>query len=150
MINWSLKTFRISDLKPYAKNPRTLSQDQYKHLKTSLDTFGLIDKPICTQEGMLIGGHQRIKVLKKDKIKEVECWVPDRDMTEKDIEELNIRLNQTGDFDFELLANNFDVDDLLNWGFDMNDLHIEIPEEAQDLRDEHKKSKICPKCGHEF
>ena len=154
MINWKLKKFKISELKPYAKNPRTLSQEQYKHLKTSLDKFGLIDKPICTKEGMLIGGHQRVKVLSKDKIDEVECWVADKDLSDKDIEELNIRLNQNvGSWDFEILANQFDPIELVEWGFDPSELEVDLKgmggeeEEGQEILEPGKDEDAVTKSG---
>ena len=125
-ISWSLQTFKISELKDYHKNPRRLTQDQYKHLKASIDRFGLIDKPIVTRGGTIIGGHQRIKVLKKDKVKEIDCWVPDRHLQEKDIEELNIRLNKNqGEWDFEILANQWNPTDLIDWGFTLDELQID-------------------------
>lgn len=158
--NWSLKKFKIKDLKPYSKNPRQLSENDYTHLKMSLDKFGLIDKPICTIEGLIIGGHQRIKILKKQGVKQVECWVPDRELTPKEIEEANIRLNKNqGEWDFDVLANEWEVGDLLQWGFDASDLQMDSdPVGSSDPSDpveeekeeKAKKMKMCPQCGHEF
>lgn len=123
MIKWTLKTFNISDLKDYEKNPRKLTKEQFKHLKESLSKFGLIDKPVCTSDGRLIGGHQRKKVLQDLAVKEVECYVPDRELTEKEIEELCIRLNKaTGEWDWDILANDWEVEDLLEWGFTEEEL----------------------------
>ena len=122
-MQWTLETRKIKDLKDYEKNPRRLTKDQEAHLKKSIDRFGLIDKPIITRDGTLIGGHQRKNILKKLGLKEVECWVPDKDLDEKEIQELNIRLNKnSGEFSFYSLANNFDVPDLLEWGFDLKEL----------------------------
>ena len=122
-MQWTLETRKIKDLKDYEKNPRRLTKDQEVHLKKSIDRFGLIDKPIITRDGTLIGGHQRKNILKKLGLKEVECWVPDKDLDEKEIQELNIRLNKnSGEFNFDVLANEFDVPDLLEWGFDLKDL----------------------------
>jgi DNA modification methylase len=57
-------------------------------------------------------------VLKKQKQKIVECWVPDRELSEEEVEELMIRHNQnTGSFDYEILANEYEMFDLLQWGF---------------------------------
>lgn len=137
MINWSLKKFKVKDLKDYTKNPRTLSQEQYKHLKISIDKFGLIDKPIVTSEGVIIGGHQRKKILEKSGIKEVDCYVPDRPLQDKEIEELNIRLNKnTGDWDFDILANQWDLSDLVEWGFDPAELLLDPIEEVESSEDE--------------
>ncbi len=114
---------KIKDLKKHPKNPRQLNKDQEKHLSHSIDKFGLIDKPIVTIDGLIIGGHQRINVLKKQKIKEIECWIPDQELTERDIDELNIRLNKnTGDWDYDILADQWEVNDLLEWGFTEEEL----------------------------
>jgi len=55
----------------------------------------------------------------------VECWYPSRLLTDKEVEELNIRLNKnTGNWDFDALANGFEVPDLLEWGFDERELQL--------------------------
>jgi hypothetical protein len=87
-------------------------------------------------------------------IKEVECYVPDHTLSQKDINELNIRLNKnTGEFDFDILANEFEIDDLLNWGFEPEEM-IGFADEEEIItatEEENKKKKTtCPNCGHEF
>lgn len=126
-MRWALEKRKLSELKAYQKNPRRLSKDQYEHLKKSIDKFGLIDKPIVTKDNILIGGHQRVKVLAKDNVNEVECWIAQDELTPKDIEELNIRLNKnTGDWDYDILANQWEVKDLLDWGFTEEELQFDI------------------------
>jgi DNA modification methylase len=151
MIKWQLKTFRTKDLKEYSKNPRKLSKHQYEHLKTSIEKFGLIDKPIVTEDGILIGGHQRKKILEKTGVKEVECYVPDRTLSDKEIEELNIRLNKnTGEWDFDILTTQWDHNDLLSWGFEKSELpeivQPDIVEDGDDVlepcNDEDAKTKL--------
>jgi hypothetical protein len=90
-----------------------------------------------------IAGHQRLRVLALNKESSVECWVPDRLLTPKEVRELCIRMNQnTGDFDFDILANEFDVKDLMEWGFEEKELQITI--EGEEIQDEkvRKKSTI--------
>ena len=128
-INWTLKQFRLDELTDYYKNPRSLSEKEFKQLKTSLDKFGMIDKPIVNADSAntIIGGHQRKHVLEASGVKECECWVPDRELTAKEVEELNIRLNKnTGSWDFDTLANEFELDDLLEWGFDKGELDLDL------------------------
>jgi len=118
MIKWHLESRPIKSLKAYSKNPRKLTSEQYTHLHKSLEKFGLIDKPIVNHDNTIIGGHQRISVLKKDGIKDIECWIPERQLEEREIEELNIRLNKnTGEWDWDILANEWEVNDLIDWGF---------------------------------
>ena len=128
-INWTLQTFNLDELTDYYKNPRSLSEKEFKQLKTSLDKFGMIDKPIVNADSVhtIIGGHQRKHVLEAEGVKEVECWIPDRELSDKEVEELNIRLNKnTGSWDFDVLANEFEIDDLLEWGFERNELDLDL------------------------
>jgi DNA modification methylase len=128
-INWTLKQFRLDELTDYYKNPRSLSEKEFKQLKTSLDKFGMIDKPIVNADSAntIIGGHQRKHVLEATGVKECECWIPDRELTEREVEELNIRLNKnTGSWDFDTLANEWELDDLLDWGFDKHELDLDL------------------------
>ena len=128
-INWTLRSFRLDELTDYYKNPRSLSEKEFKQLKTSLDKFGMIDKPIVNADSAhtIIGGHQRKHVLETTGVKEVECWIPDRELTAREVEELNIRLNKnTGSWDFDVLANEFELDDLLDWGFDKGELDLDL------------------------
>lgn len=139
-IKWHLETKKISALKDHPKNPRQLTKDQAAQLKESVQKFGLIDKPIITQDNLIIGGHQRKNVLKSLKIKEVECWVPDRQLTEEEIDELNIRLNlNIGEWDFDVLANEWEVEDLINWGFDPEDL---LGSTIEEILGEEEESQV--------
>lgn len=136
-ITWSLRTFKIDELTDYFKNPRSLSRDQFEHLKTSLDKFGMIDKPIINADAAhtVIGGHQRLRVLRAQRAKEVECWYPSRELDAKEVEELNIRLNKnTGAWDFDVLANQWEVSELIEWGFEPFELGINnFPEVENDV-----------------
>lgn len=154
-IEWTLEKRKIHELKEYEKNPRTLTKDQESHLKASIEKFGLIDKPIINTDNCIIGGHQRLRVLTKLKIKEIECYVPNQFLDEKQVEELNIRLNKNhGNFDFDVLANLFDPVELVQWGFNAEDLIGSIDdidsEDEEENSKKKKKTKSCPSCGHEF
>ena len=150
MIQWHIETRKIKSLKPHQKNPRKLSKHDAEHLKVSLEKFGLIDKPIITKAGVIIGGHQRVELLKKMGRKEIDCWVCDEEMGDKDIDELNIKLNRaTGKWDWDILANDWEDQELLEWGFEITELvRKDPPEEKGDPK--KKPLKKCPECGHEF
>jgi len=148
MIVWKLETRNIKDLKKHPKNPRRLSKDQFRHIKHSMDKFGLIDKPIVNLDNTIIGGHQRIEVLKKDKVKEVQCWVPTSLIDDKDVEELLIRLNRnSGTWDWDLLANVWEVPELMEYGFQAEEMFEELSDEKPK---KEKKKKECPHCGEEI
>lgn len=147
MIKWHLETRLIKDLKPHPKNPRQLSKDQARQLGTSMWAYGLVEKPVINTDNMIIGGHQRIQMLKSMKIKECECWVPDRALLEREVDELNIRLNRNhGEFDYDILANSWDVPDLLDWGFHPEELELIAidPLESEDKQEKKKRNTLAP------
>jgi DNA modification methylase len=120
---------QIVDLIPAPYNPRQSTAKQEKHLKESLEKFGMVEPIIFNkQTGYIVGGHFRVRELKKLGIKEIECVIVD--LNEADEKELNIRLNaNTGSWDWDTLANDWDVVDLEAWG-------LEIPQfdnEAEEL-----------------
>ena len=155
MINWTLKILPVNDLKSHSKNPRKIDKEKFQRLGQLINKFGLIDKPIINLDMTIIGGHQRIKFLKKEKVKTVECWVPDRLLDEKEVEELMIGVNKIhGQFDYDMLANEFDTINLLEWGFSEKEL-FELCKTAEEITNaeniqQNKKTKTCPSCGCEF
>jgi len=115
-----IKERLIADLNPAEYNPRQLTDKQYKQLKKSLKSFGCVEPVVINSNPMrrdvIIGGHQRCKVwadLGNKTIPTVEV-----ELDEAGEMELNVRLNKnTGEFDFDMLANYFEVDKLQEWGF---------------------------------
>jgi DNA modification methylase len=79
------------------------------------------------RKNIIVGGHQRVKVAKDLGFKDVPCV--EVSLTLDKERELNIRLNRnTGEWDWDSLANYFDVSDLLEWGFTDDDLQFKEPE----------------------
>ena len=110
---------QIADLIPAPYNPRQSTAKQEKHLKESLEKFGMVEPIIFNkQTGYIVGGHFRVRELKKLGIKEIECVIVD--LNEADEKELNIRLNaNTGEWDWDTLANDWEVVDLEAWGLEI-------------------------------
>jgi ParB-like chromosome segregation protein Spo0J len=114
-----------------------MSKDQAEHLKKSIERFGVCEPIVANVDGTIIGGHQRVRTLKKLGYKQVDVYIPDTALDDKQEEELNIRLNRNvGEFDFDILANEWQVEDLLAWGFSAAELQI-----AEDIDDTDKPSK---------
>jgi hypothetical protein len=150
-IIWKIEIRKISQLKDYYKNPRILTAKQELNLKRSLEKFGLIDKPILNLDNTIIGGHQRKRTLKKLGHKEIECWIPNRQLEKKEVEELNISLNQSGEFDFDILANQYDLVNLVEYGFYSDDIvHALEIDNQENKQKKEKKNKTCPHCGEEL
>lgn len=153
MIHWRLETLEIKRLKQHPKNPRQINKQQLDRLSKTIDKFGLIDKPIVNSDDTIIGGHQRIRILKTQKAKKIECWVPDRLLDDKEVEELVISLNlNQGSWDVDVLANSWNMEDLLSYGF-TEDYLVGITEEEtepEEGKSKEKKCKTCPSCGAEI
>ena len=121
----------IKDLKPATYNPRQISTKQFKDLKESIKKFGLVDPIIVNKNNTVIGGHQRLKICKELKHIEIDCVV--LDLSKEEERELNIRLNKNqGQFDMDILANEFDIDKLVDWGFKHIDLDLNIDKIVDD------------------
>lgn len=130
MIEWHIEIRKIKDLRQADKNPRTMTKTQSEQLKKSITKFGLIDKPFINRDNTIIGGHQRLTILKQMGVEDVEVYVPSRQLTPDESMELNLRHNQnTGSWDWDVLANEFEVADLLECGFNISQLTGEEPEQ---------------------
>jgi ParB-like chromosome segregation protein Spo0J len=130
-----------TDLIPADYNPRQISEKDFEQLKTSLKNFDCVEPIIINthegRENIVVGGHQRLKALIALGYKEVPCVEVDLPL-EKEME-LNIRLNRnTGEFDYDMLANNFEMEDLIEYGFEENQLFInEEQEEREEAEDKY-------------
>lgn len=117
-----------SELHPATYNPRKWDEAAAKQLIESIKRFGLIDPIIVNgasnRKNIVIGGHFRLEIAKRLGINKVPVVYVNIPNIQKE-KELNLRLNRnTGEWDFELLKD-FDVELLLNVGFDDKDLsHI--------------------------
>jgi ParB-like chromosome segregation protein Spo0J len=132
-IIWTLKKQKVSELKENPKNPRNLTKKGLDDLEKSITKFGVAEPLVVNSDGMICGGHGRKKILERLNIKEVDCYYPSRKLTPKEFDELNVRLNKNiaGEFNFDILANEFELPDLLEWGFEEGELGIE--QEPKDL-----------------
>jgi len=127
---------QIADLIPAPYNPRQSTAKQEQHLRESLEKFGMVEPIIFNkQTGYIVGGHFRVRELKKLGIKEIECVIVD--LNEADEKELNIRLNaNTGSWDWDTLANDWDVVDLEAWGLEIPQFDNEADTDYSDKNKE--------------
>ncbi len=121
---WLHETRKVTQLKEWPKNPRRLTEKGIAKLKESLTKFGVAEPIVINQDNVICGGHGRLKALKQLGVKEVPVYVATLD--DKQFEELNIRLNKNiaGEWDFDILANEFEQDELLDWGFEPEEFGI--------------------------
>lgn len=125
-----IKKMNIEDINPAAYNPRIDLQPgdpEYEKIKRSIQEFDLVEPLVWNERtGNLVGGHQRLKVLKELGHAEVEVSVVD--LPEDREKALNVALNKIqGDWDMpalkdlleELDSGDFDVE---LTGFDMAEI----------------------------
>lgn len=133
-ISWTTQKRKISDLLPTENNPRTLNEKQHKDLKKSLSKFDLAEIPAINTNNKILAGHQRLKVLFEiNGDAEIDVRVPNRELTEKESQEYLVRSNaNTGSWDFDLLANEFELEDLTEWGLYIP--QVDDEEEKEDVK----------------
>jgi len=126
---------KVSDLIFAEYNPRQLTEQQGQDLKDSVQRFGFVDPIIVNSNkdrmNIIIGGHQRCRMAQILDIEKIPVHYinlnPDKE------KELNIRLNKnTGEWDLDQLANHFDNEDLLEWGFSEDELQFFTADEFID------------------
>jgi len=159
IITWRNSTRKLSDLIPWENNPVQLKKRQAKGLEASIDTFGFAAPLLISEDNELYDGHQRVKVMslmeKYGTEAEVAVRVSSRRLTEHERQEMAVRFRRNvGEFDFDILANVFEVDDLIKWGFDDSELVGYILPEDWEEYDERISDDVemvtCPECGHTF
>lgn len=133
---------KVTDLIPADYNPRKdlkPGDKEYEKLKRSIHEFGYVDPLIWNQQtGRLIGGHQRLKVLKDMGIEDVDVVVVD--MNEEKEKALNVALNKiSGDWDKNKLM--LLITDLQGEDFDVSLTGFD-PEELDDLFKDDLKDDV--------
>lgn len=121
----AIKYVPVQDLKSADYNPRKHDATAAEKLKESIRRYGLVDPILVNsapkRKGIIIGGHFRWKIAQELGIEQVPVIFLNIPSLERE-KELNLRLNRnTGDWDWELLKG-FDLDLLLDIGFDDVDL----------------------------
>ena len=148
-LSWSTETRTVSELVPNLRNPRVMSPKQTEDLKRSLKKFDLVELPVIDKDNRVIAGHQRLLALKLLGREEerIPVRVPNRKLTTKEYDQYLLSSNRIhGDWDWEKLAEGFDMETLLMSGFDDVDLShlfddLEVEDDEWDTEKELEKIK---------
>lgn len=144
------------------KNPRILKDDKFFKLKKSIQ-----DDPEMLQlreviaydnngELIVICGNMRLKALTELGIKEVPTKILPSDTSVEKLKAYTIKDNVSfGDHDWDLLANEWNAEQLDEWGLDVWQNNDEIDFDNINSNEERESSKpvkqvACPSCGHNF
>ena len=134
------RTIPVGELKPAAYNPRKklkAGDKEYEKIKNSIQEFGYVEPIIVNYDMTVIGGHQRLTVLKDLGYTEVQCVVV-RIEDENKVKALNVALNKiTGAWDEQLLADL--LVDLKTQDFNTDFTGFEAPEIEQLFSKVHNK-----------
>jgi ParB-like chromosome segregation protein Spo0J len=127
---------KISEIKLNPNNPRLIKDDKFTKLVQSIKDFPeMLDiRPIVVNSDMVIlGGNMRFKACKEAGLKEVPIIVADN-LTEEQQREFLIKDNTSGgEWDFEMLANEWDVEQLEEWGLDVGGFDLDSDELGTDF-----------------
>lgn len=127
-----VKVVKINDIKGNPNNPRIIKDDKFKKLVESIKTFPeMVNvRPIVVNTDMIVlGGNMRLKAMKEAGWKEAPIQIVDWD--EQKQKEFIVKDNVGfGEWDWDDLANNWDAQELTDWGldipnFDVNNLEAE-------------------------
>jgi len=174
-----MQVVNIQEVKPNKNNPRIIKDYRYKKLLKSIKEFPEMLKlrPIVVNNNMVVlGGNMRLKACKEAGLKEVWILKAD-DLTEEQQKEFIIKDNVGfGEWEYDMLGNEWDLDELDDWGLlipsfneDINYDPILTPSfDGKQLTEEQYEKKkqeletknldsnksfiscLCPKCFHEF
>jgi ParB-like chromosome segregation protein Spo0J len=128
-----IQILKISEIKLNPNNPRLIKDDKFKKLVKSIKDFPemLNIRPIVVNSDMIIlGGNMRYKACKEAGLKEIPIIVASN-LTQEQQSEFLIKDNTSGgEWDFDMLANEWEAELLEDWGLD-----IPVFKEAEEKED---------------
>ena len=144
MIKAKIEKVSISSITENAANPRTINKHKFQKLVNSVKEFPemLSLRPIIVnKDNVILGGNMRYKACKELGLKEVYI-IQAADLDDKQAQEFIIKDNVGfGEWDWDVLANDWDIDLLEDWGLELNidnaiddldeDDDIELPQSVQ-------------------
>jgi site-specific DNA-methyltransferase (adenine-specific) len=128
-----IEKVKITEVKSNPNNPRVIKDDKFKKLVQSVKDFPkMLDiRPIVVNQDMIIlGGNMRYKACQEAGLKEIPIIVTD--LTEEQQREFLIKDNVSGgEWDWDILANEWEVEQLEEWGLDIP-VNFEVELEAEE------------------
>ena len=134
---------KVSEIKNNPNNPRLIKDDKFKKLVKSIQEFPeMLDarEVVVNKDHIILGGNMRFKAAKEAGIKEVPVKIVDWD--EEKQRQFVIKDNISGgEWDWDMLANEFDQEELDDWGLDTPDTWGEEAEIEEDEAPEVDESE---------
>ena len=124
----NITTTKLTDIKSNPNNPRIIKDDKFKKLVASIKEFPqmLSLRPIVVNDDMIVlGGNMRLKACKEAGLKEVPV-IKASDLNEDQQKAFIIKDNVGyGEWDWDMLANEWDAEELVEWGLDIPNFVID-------------------------
>jgi ParB-like chromosome segregation protein Spo0J len=147
-----MQTRKVSEIKPNPNNPRIIKDDKFNKLVQSLHEFPdmLTKRPlICYTDAdkklVVLGGNMRLKAAKEIGLKELPVILAD-DWSEEQRAEFLIKDNVGfGEWNWEELKSDWDVEQLTDWGLDIPELDKIDKMEEDDVLHLEKSLQVIPK-----
>ena len=137
----------ITLIKPKPNNPRIIKDYKFKQLVKSIQDFPqmLELRPIVIDENnIVLGGNMRLKACIEAGLTDVPV-IHANNLTEEQKKEFIIKDNISfGEHNWELLANEWNIEDLDDWGLDIPAF---ANNDIAEKQDNIKGGKVCPNCG---
>jgi site-specific DNA-methyltransferase (adenine-specific) len=131
----NIEWVKTKDIIPNENNPRILKDDKFKKLVQSIKDFPemLEIRPIVVNnEMMILGGNMRLKAIQEIGLKEVPI-IKAENLTEQQQREFLIKDNVGfGEWDWDALANDWNPEELNEWGLDVPNLDLNELEATED------------------
>jgi DNA modification methylase len=131
----NIKSVDIAHIKTNPNNPRIIKDDKYAKLVESIRTFPkmLEIRPIVVNADMIVlGGNMRLRACKEAGLKKIPVIMAD-DLTPEQQREFIIKDNVGfGEWDWEMLANEWEAEELDRWGLDVPEYKTEEAEAQED------------------
>jgi DNA modification methylase len=125
----------INTVKANPNNPRIIKDDKFAKLVKSINEFPqmLNLRPIVVNDDMVVlGGNMRLKACKEAGLKEIPI-IKASELTEQQQKEFIVKDNVGyGEWDWDDLANNWDSEQLIDWGLDIPGFDAEVLEAEED------------------
>ena len=132
----------IKQVRSNPDNPRFIKGNKFEKLVKSIKEFPeMLDlRPIVVNQDMIVlGGNMRLKACEEAGLKEVPIIFADN-LTPEQEKEFIIKDNSSfGEWDWDLLANEWNTDQLADWGLDIPNFDTDI-EDEKDLSDQLEQS----------
>jgi site-specific DNA-methyltransferase (adenine-specific) len=131
----NINRVKITEVKANPNNPRSIKDDKFKKLVKSIKEFPqmLELRPIVVNDDMVVlGGNMRLRACKEAGLKEVPI-IKASELTPEQEKEFIIKDNVGfGEWDWDDLANNWDAEELNEWGLDIPNFEVEELEAEED------------------